>query len=169
MYVCVCMYVFVCVYMGMCMLLYVCFLYVIVYVCMCVCVYVCLCVCVYVCMCVCVRVLGEEYTLEVTNLSHKTVVAHQTEEERAKAAEMAQDAWKKLRPKANTLRQVTDKEPPRNHQGQQAGEKVFKAKHSSEGEYKDTRPDTQQQHPDDHHHLEQSVHDKIPHDKTESR
>ena len=95
--------------------------------------------------------------MEVTNLSHKTVVAHQTEEEQAKAAEMVRAAWKKLRPKTNALRQgasrevedsIKHKSPPI--------EKIFKAKHSSEGEYKDTRPDTNQ-----NFDLGESLHEKM--------
>ena len=107
-------------------------------------------------------IVGEEYTLEVTNLHHKTVVAHQTVEERTKAAEMVQAAWKKLRPKQNTLRQVTPSEDRivHNHanENKKGGEKVFKAKHSSEGEYKDTRPKMDQDF--DHVDVEQSLHDK---------
>ena len=83
-------------------------------------------------------------------------MAHQTEEERLKAAEMAQAAWKMLRPKTNTLRQVAPSES--NHKiNHPTGEKVFKAKHSSEGEYKDTKPDQKF----DHIHLEESLHEKI--------
>ena len=91
-------------------------------------------------------------------MSHKTVVAHQTEEEQAKAAEMVRAAWKKLRPKRNALRQVVSREveDDMKQKSPYMGEKIFKAKHSSEGEYKDTRPNTNQ-----NFDLGESLHEKI--------
>ena len=50
---------------------------------------------------------GKEFFLEVTNLSHKTVVSHQTEEGHRQNAELVQAAWARLRTvDRKSLRQV---------------------------------------------------------------